>query len=142
MISARLKETITNHEASKRYAYKDSLGYLTIGIGRNIDTRGGRGLSADEIEYLLMNDINLCESQLHNKKYYSNQDAVRKEVLIELCFNLGIDKLEKFVNTLKSFEAKDYESVVNGLKNSLWYSQVGKGRSSNIFSRILTGNYP
>lgn len=142
MISDRLKETITNHESSKKYAYKDSLGYLTIGIGRNIDQKGGRGLSGDEIEYLLQNDIQLCQSQLINKKYYINQDAVRKEVLVELCFNLGIDKLEKFVNTLKAFEAKDYESVVDGLKNSLWYSQVGKSRSNNIFSRILTGNYP
>ena len=57
---SKLTEMLRRHEGVVKYGYNDPMGYLTIGVGRNIDSRGGLGLSDDEIEFLLRNDINRC----------------------------------------------------------------------------------
>ena len=49
---------IKRHEGFVSNAYKDSLGYLTIGYGRLIDKSKGGGISETEAEYLLANDVN------------------------------------------------------------------------------------
>jgi lysozyme len=50
-------------EGVKEYAYTDSEGYLTIGVGRLIDRTKGGKLSEDEIDYLLDNDIDKVQNQ-------------------------------------------------------------------------------
>ena len=49
----KLIEMIKHHEGVVPHAYKDSRGYLTIGVGRLIDEELGGGLSDDEIDYLV-----------------------------------------------------------------------------------------
>ena len=56
-IMNRLLETLKRHEVLKYHVYKDSLGYETIGVGRCIRKNVGLGLSHDEVDYLLMNDV-------------------------------------------------------------------------------------
>ena len=56
----KLVEILKRHEGVKHLPYRDSVGVLTIGCGRNISTNKkhkGLGLSIDEIEYMLQNDI-------------------------------------------------------------------------------------
>ena len=50
-------EMLRKHEGVEKYAYKCTADKVTIGVGRNIDKSGGMGLSDDEIDYLLSNDI-------------------------------------------------------------------------------------
>ena len=47
------------HEDKRSFPYVDSVGKVSIGIGRNLDDRG---LSPDEIDYLYRNDIELVVS--------------------------------------------------------------------------------
>ena len=136
-----LASCIILHEGYKKYAYLDSRESLTIGIGRNIDSKSGKGLSDDEIMYLFKNDIKSCEIQLMKLDFYKGQDIVRKEALIELCFNLGLSGLLKFHKMLNALVIKDYEKAIMELKNSLWATQVQEERVKNICSRLLTGSY-
>ena len=48
---------LRRHEGVEPYAYKDHLGYITVGVGRCLEKDVGMGLSDDEIDYLLKNDI-------------------------------------------------------------------------------------
>ena len=48
---------LKKEEGVVKHAYQDHLGYWTIGVGRLIDKRKGGGLSDEEIDYLLGNDI-------------------------------------------------------------------------------------
>lgn len=137
-----LKKSIIRHEGEKRFAYKDSLGYWTIGIGRNIDAKSKRGLSDDEISMLLDNDIALCKSQIEGYTWYKNQDKVRQEALIELCFNLGVDRLLLFKNMLLHMTVKDYNNAAIQLANSKWATQVQPERVTNLIYRIRKGAYP
>ncbi len=138
----QLTQAIIDHEGVNRYVYQDTRGFLTIGIGRNVDTRSGRGLSENEISYLLDNDIKLCESKLVNQSFYIHQNDVRQGVFIELVFNMGYAGLMEFRRFIAAMEAKNYELAVNELKDSLWSQQVGASRVNNICYRVLNGTYP
>ena len=119
-----LIETLIRHEGKKNKPYRCTENYLTIGVGRNLETVG---LSDDEINYLLKNDIARCEDQLEvSFTWYSNLDQDRKDALINLCFNLGIGTLFKFTKALAAMEAGDYELAAAEFLDSKWAKQVGQ----------------
>lgn len=133
-----LIDVLVRHEGLRNKPYEDTIGHLTIGVGRNLDTMG---LSDDEIYYLLKNDIRRCETELDNSfRWYKNLDQVRQEAMINLCFNLGITRLRKFKLALRAMEAKDYEDAADELLDSLWATQVGQ-RAVEVAEMIRTGNY-
>lgn len=136
-----LKECLTEHEGSKRFAYKDTLGNITIGVGRCLSKQSGSGLSDDEIDYLLTNDIDRCRKELTGHSFFDCQDSVRQEALIEICFNMGINHLLGFVNALDAMAVNDYPRAIKCFRNSLWASQIGKLRLDNLMSRIDKGIY-
>ena len=55
-MTEKLLEMLKRHEGVRSHVYLCSAGYETIGVGRNI-SESGLGLSSDEIDYLLTNDI-------------------------------------------------------------------------------------
>lgn len=138
---AQLRERIILHEGTNRYAYTDSLGFLTIGTGRCIDPRRGRGLSADESSLLLTNDIAACVAELEPYIWFRAQTVVRRGALIELCFNLGLNGLLEFTKMQEALIQADYTAAGNELKASLWYRQVGSGRGDDIIMRLQEGRY-
>lgn len=118
-----LRERIARHEGFRSLAYKDSLGVLTIGIGRNI---AKKGISVAEAYYLLDNDIAECKQQID--KYLpwakSSLNDTRYGVVVEACFQLGIQGLLAFKNTLKALQAGDYNKTVEGMLASKWAKQT------------------
>lgn len=114
------------------YAYKDSLGYLTIGVGRMIDKAKGGGLAPDEIDYLLANDVKRSMAELDKSlPWWRNLSEPRQRVLVNMCFNLGIGSsalgtgLLGFKNTLAMIQVGDYEGAADGMLHSKWARQVG-----------------
>lgn len=133
---ARLVAQLKLHEGEKKKPYVDTVGKVTIGVGRNLTDRG---LSEDEITYLLINDIKICEDDLDRAlPWWRELDEVRQRVMIDLCFNLGITRLLGFKNTLKAIREKRWEAAKVGLLESLWAKQV-KTRSTRLSNMILTG---
>lgn len=126
-------------EGVRRSAYKCSEGYWTIGVGRLIDASKGGGLSDDEIDYLLANDIEKCKAQLDKAlPWWRMLDDVRQRALINLAFNLGIAGLLTFKNTLAAIQAKKWDAASQGLLSSKYASQVG-ARAQRIAKMIRTG---
>lgn len=119
----KLISEIKRDEGVKTHPYKCSAGKLTIGVGRNIEDNG---ISEDEIEYLLNNDIRYCVRDLKsNFDFYNKLDGTRKRVLINMCFNLGITRLLKFKKFIRALEDNDYETASVEMMDSLWARQVG-----------------
>jgi lysozyme len=119
----KLAAELTRDEGKRNKPYKDTVGKLTIGIGRNLDDRG---LSDGEISVLLSNDIIICEADLDkNMPWWRQMSDVRQRVLMNMCFNLGISKLLGFKNTLAAMREGRYTDAAKGMANSLWYKQVG-----------------
>lgn len=123
-MSNTLIERIIKHEALKLKPYRCSAGKLTIGVGRNLDDNG---ITEEEARYLLKNDIRNCHSEcLHNFPFYAEMDSVRQGVILEMCFNLGINRLKGFKKMLKACELKNYALASQEMLNSRWALQVGQ----------------
>jgi lysozyme len=69
---------------------------------------------------------------------FASLPFVIQTVLLNLCFNLGKDRLGSFRNTLGAFRREDFAAAATGLENSLWFRQVGR-RGAELVARVRTG---
>ena len=120
----QLTKELRTDEGVKPMPYRDTVGKLTIGVGRNLDDRG---LSNDEIDYLLKNDIRIvCEELDKRLPWWRRMSAVRQRVLANMAFNMGINVLLTFRNTLAAMQGGRYDDAAVGMLASKWAKQVGK----------------
>ena len=137
----KLLDMLKRHEGVMYYVYDDHLGYATIGVGRCIEKNVGLGLSHDEIEYLLQNDVKRCIEELDsNFPWYRNLCEARRDAMINLCFNLGLPRLKKFIKALAAMEAGNYEEAAVEFLDSRWAKQVGS-RALEVTHMIRSGEY-
>ena len=117
-----LKSWLRKCEGLRLKPYKDSVGKWTIGVGRNLDDVG---ISVSEAEIMLTNDIKKCMDELENRAFYKDQPDSVKCALINMCFNLGLAGLLKFVNMTTYLEQKEYTKAAIAALDSKWAKQVG-----------------
>lgn len=135
----RLEKLLIKHEGYQKKAYEDSVGVVSIGVGRNLDDLG---LSDEEIMYLLNNDIMRCDKELINCfPWYSQLSRVRQEVMLMLCFNLGLTRLRKFVKALSCMERGEFTMAADEFLDSKWAKQVGN-RAVELTEMLITNRYP
>lgn len=119
-----LRELLIAHEGLRLKPYQDTVGKLTIGVGRNLDDKG---ISMHEAMLMLDHDIEAVEDDLDRRlPWWRGLTEARQLVLADMCFNLGIDRLLGFKNTLAAIHAGDYEAAAAGMLASKWATQVGK----------------
>ena len=139
-MTERLLEMLKRHEGVRSTVYLCSAGYETIGVGRNISS-SGMGLSDDEVNYLLENDIERVIKELSTEyPWFNSLDDVRKDAMIDISFNLGATRLRGFKNALAAMEAADYTTAAKEFLDSKWSRDV-KGRSHELAGMIETGEY-
>lgn len=133
-----LRDQLIRDEAKKLKPYRDSVGKLTIGVGRNLDDVG---ISDEEAEILLANDIARATSLLAEKLPWTvNLDEVRRAVLLNMTFNLGIFGLLAFKRTLELVQFGDYAGASLAMLQSLWAKQVGV-RATRLAEQMKTGEW-
>ncbi len=140
------RERVTAHllvdEGVVLHAYQDSLGYWSLGCGRLIDKRRGGGISYSEAMLLLEHDIDKhWDDLVERMPWVLTLDEVRQACLANLSFNLGVDGLVKFTNTLAAIKRKDWPAAARGLRASKWYTQVQRSRSERLIAMMLTGEW-
>jgi lysozyme len=131
-------DQIKIHEGLRNKVYKDTKGILTIGYGRNLE---GRGITDEEAEYLLKNDVNEFVEEV-NRKYpwVKELNEPRRWVIYNMAFNMGMRTLSTFVNTLKAIKEKRYEDASKGMLQSRWAKQVGK-RAIDLSNQMKSGEW-
>ncbi len=137
---SQLSDQLRIHEGVRSHVYLCTAGYETIGVGRNI-AESGIGLSDDEIDYLLENDIKRCKQELISLSWFADLDSVRQDAIVNLCFNLGLTRLMGFQNAMGAMAIGDYEKAADEFLDSRWAKQVGQ-RSLDVAHMIRTGEYP
>jgi len=142
LLNIKLDELIISIKAHEGYSgipYIDTIGKITIGYGRNLTDVG---ISRAEAEVLFKSDVNLAVDQFFTKipLFVREQcNLVRKHVLIEMIFNMGIKKVLKFRNMLAAIEAGDFEKASKEMLNSKWAEQVG-GRAISMARKMRNGS--
>lgn len=152
-------------------------GFLTVGVGRNLEGKGMswgemisliklnperkarfphdyetldgetllmalirdmkiNGITRDEAMMLLKNDITECDDELRRRiKWYDRAPEDLREVLINMCFNMGIRTMMTFKNTLFYMGANEYERAAVNMLKSRWARQV-KDRAKRLAERV------
>ena len=136
----KLLEMLKRHEGVESHVYRCSAGFETIGAGRNI-SKSGLGLSDDEVDYLLENDIVRVIKELSSEyPWFKDLDDVRKDAIIDISFNLGATRLRGFKRALAAMDAADYKTASLEFLDSKWSRDV-KGRSAELAYMIEMGEY-
>ena len=137
----KLIEMLKVHEGVETYAYKCSEKKTTIGVGRNVDKAGGLGLSDDEVDYLLQNDINRVILELNSEyDWFSDLDDIRQDAMIDISFNLGQTRLRAFKKALAAMSEGNWDEAADQFMDSRWSEQVGI-RAKNLTEMIRSGAY-
>lgn len=115
-------EYIKSNEGLRLEPYKCTAGKLTIGYGRNLDDRG---ITEDEADILLMNDI--CDAKIDCDLLFhdfNNLTTDRQACLVDMMINLGHSRLSKFVKMIRAVNKKQYLLAAEELLDSRYAKQV------------------
>ncbi|MCK9592700.1 MAG: hypothetical protein M0Q91_11915 [Methanoregula sp.] len=94
------------------------------------------GITVAEAEVLCINDIENCIWQLEKRLQWFKTALVEiKEVLINMCFNMGIKNLMTFKNTLFAMSVGEYKRAADNMLKSKWRKQV-KDRAVRLSERV------
>jgi lysozyme len=92
-------------------------------VGRNIEDNG---ITKEEALFMLDNDILRVSEELKRTfHWYRHINDVRKMVLIDMCFNLGMPRFKKFKRMIAALERTDYIDAAAEMLDSKWARQVG-----------------
>lgn len=132
----KLQKQLTLHEGVRLKPYRCTAGKLTIGIGRNLDDVG---ITQDEAMLMLRTDMARAIAAVRTElPWYERLDNIRQRVLVDMCFNLGIDGLLAFKQTLSAIASGDYDRAATEMLNSRWAGQVGE-RARRLARMMRTG---
>lgn len=130
-----LRSQLERHEGLRLKPYRDIVGKLTVGYGRNLEDVG---ISRDEADFMLDNDIDQVEQYLETVDEYNELDEVRQTVLANLCFNVGFHGLMKFKRMWAALGRGDYSRAADEMLDSKWARQVGY-RAQELAEIMRTG---
>ena len=134
MLIHSIEDQLILHEGLRLKPYRCTEGKLTIGVGRNLDDRG---INKAEALYMLDTDINLVKGAL-GYQWYHDMDPVRKKVIIDMVFNLGLNGFLQFQKTIKALQTGDYLTASKEMLDSKWANQVGS-RAVRLSKMLMTG---
>lgn len=132
-----LEKMLKRHEGEKLYPYKDTVGKITISVGVNISD----GIDQSESDWLFRNRLKYAMDDLTNNFYwFRTLDSVRRDALIDMTYNLGINKFREFKQTIQYLSEGDWPKAAVEMLDSTWAKQVGN-RAKELSEMIRTGKY-
>ena len=133
---------ISLNEGVKPKVYKDSKGHRTIGVGFNLEDGGnrkilkkegidinelfdGRELSENEVKTLYNYSLTQAfnDAQKFDKNFAKRPEKVKKAI-VDMSFNLGLPRLNKFKKMREGLEVDDYSKAADEMVDSEWYKDV------------------
>ena len=139
-MNANLARQLRGDEDVRPQVYKDSLGFFTIGIGRLVDDRkSGSGLRPSEMDFMLANDIEDRTAALTKRlPWMYLLDDARRGVLLNMSFQLGVEGLLGFKNTLELVRKGLFPEAAKNMLQSLWAQQT-PNRAKRMAEQMRTG---
>lgn len=132
-------DLIRGNEGERLRPYTDTVGKITIGVGRNLTDNG---ISESECEILLQNDLDAASRGLDAWNSWTGAlNEPRRAAMLDLVFNLGTARLATFTTFLGLMEAGAYDKAADDLLATLYAKQVGERATQNA-QIIRTGEWP
>ena len=128
---------IKKHEGCRLKPYLDTEDKWTIGFGRNLSDNG---ISQYEAELMLVSDIEDVYRDLSCFKWISDLNPAREAVIVDMVYNLGINRFKGFKKTIAHIAVGDYYLASIEMLDSKWARQVGH-RAIELSHMMKTGEW-
>lgn len=141
-MSEHLERQLIRHEGLRLFPYQCPAGFLTIGVGRNLE---GKGITKAEALFLLKNDIadaredvDFLLNRFGIEKYRLNEP--RLDALANVAFNIGRHRLSGFKRMFGAAKRGDFVNMAVELLDSKYARDVG-GRAVELADQLAHGIY-
>lgn len=134
-ITPELLASVKIHEGRKLRAYEDSLGVWTIGYGTNLQE-----LEIDDelATKWLYDKLRQAEASARGYPWFNNLNQARKDVIVEMLYNLGLPRFDKFVKLKRALSEQKWDAAAAEMLDSEWHKQVGV-RAERLARQMETG---
>jgi len=126
----RLHQEIIDHEGGIILKpYKDHLGHWTIGAGHLVKEREKHEFK-DGINYetglkLFLIDYTIAKRDMQTfLKPCGDMPDIVQEVCLEMAFQIGLPKLQKFVKFKQALADENWSEAILQMEQSRWYNQT------------------
>jgi lysozyme len=133
------------HEGVKYVSYLDTVGLPTAGIGHLLRTDEivrfpvPTPVSEAQVTAWFEQDAQISIAGAQRTlgvEVWGNLTDTRKRACADLCFNLGQPRLSRFVRFIAAMKVGDYNAAGESLRNSKWFTQVGR-RGPSIIAMVV-----
>ena len=133
---------MVENEGYRPEVYRDTKGKPTVGVGLNLtepmnrqflkeegislqEVLSGKPLSDTQIKKLYNRSLTQAfkDAQEYDPGFARRPEPVKK-ALVDMSFNLGLTKLQKFEKMKEGLDANDYSKVAREMVDSDWYKDV------------------
>ncbi len=117
-----LLKSIKYHEGFRSTVYQCTEGYDTIGYGFAIKDLV---LDEDIAELILLRKLEKLQHRIASVfGWWYNSPKTVKNVVTNMCYQLGISGFSKFKKTIYLIETEQYEEASIEMLDSLWHRQT------------------
>lgn len=127
-------QMLAHDEGERLKPYKDSVGKLTIGYGRNLEDCG---ISRDEAKYMLENDIDRCRAfaiSVFTPEWFDSIHEIRQLAIVNMIYNMGEGRFLSFKNTIAAMKAENWELAA---KELLFNKQANRELEKTPYYRVV-----
>ena len=154
MADKMLKASVKRHEGLRTEAYQDSKGIWTCGYGRNLESNGVDPeyaqfvcISEEQADTWIEEDLLNAQLDAMTFPQYIKMNRARKNVFIEMVFQMGRTKVAGFKNMLKSISLDtsvrptNWETVSEHMLDSKWHREDSPARAERLAATMRVGWY-
>ena len=130
-----LIENIKESEGFVEHVYDDSLGIPTIGYGFAIkDLILDKDIATEILSRKISRLINRVDEKFD---WFNEANDEIKEVVVEMCYQLGVGGFSRFKKTISYFAVKDYKTASVEMLDSKWAKQT-PNRAKKLSSMVAS----
>ena len=133
---AELINQLKQDEGFRSKIYNCSEGYPTIGYGLNLES----GITEKEASILLEFRVMNIMSDLSRFTWFHELDEVRKTVIANMVYQMGLTGVLRFKKMIKAIRNKNYKEAAGEMMDSKWFQQT-ESRSRRLATIMEDGKF-
>jgi lysozyme len=138
MTDDQIMAMIQGHEGYEDHVYLDTEDKATCGWGHLLAV----GTKVPEAAALAFfdQDFRVASADYLSlmREYNLNLNGVRRAILIDMLFNMGLTRVRRFVLMIKALQNEDWEWAAEEMVDSRWYRQT-KTRAKKLVQMMREG---
>ena len=135
-----VKESIIAHEGKVNMIYKDHLGNPTFGIGHLVlesdDLKPGVAYDDEKVMEIFEKDFEIALNDARKFVPEENIHPTAFGIVIEMCFQLGLPRLQKFKRFHYYLNKCEYEESAAEMLDSVWAKKQTPNRAKALADKM------